>query len=173
MRSKDPKLMERIKTAVEEYARNNGGAVPSTREIANMIGTNHVKVYRYLVEMDELGMIRYVNGEIHTEYTDKLAPVSTFIPAVTGGASCGSAAEIERSVDEYIPVPPMLVDYQRGDYILLTAYGDSMMDAMIAPGDVVIIKLTRNAREGDIVAVIVEGGLQLKLLQQAFLKFSG
>ena len=42
MRSKDPFLMDRIKTYVEAYALENGGKTPSTREIGEKFGVSHV-----------------------------------------------------------------------------------------------------------------------------------
>ena len=59
MRSKDKDLMKRIKSFIDEYALNNLGKAPTTREIGAEFGINHVTAHRYLISMTELGMLRY------------------------------------------------------------------------------------------------------------------
>ena len=63
MRSRDRKLMEKIKAFVEDYAMENGGATPSNREIGDEFSIGRVNAYRYLKAMDELGMIQYKRGD--------------------------------------------------------------------------------------------------------------
>lgn len=157
MRSKDKGLMEQIKTYAEEYAMGHGGATPSTREIGMAIGISHVSAYRYLCSMDELGLIRYEDGEIHTDRIDKIEPKTDLSPAYSNSIPAGTPDEIEAHVDEYVSIPTMFTNGRSGNFFILKVAGESMIDAGIDDGDLVIIREQIEAHDGDVVAALVNG----------------
>jgi SOS regulatory protein LexA len=61
------------------------------------------------------------------------------------------------SIDEYLVHSPSKT-------VLIKVQGDSMIDAGIHPGDVVVVEKQRTAKVGDIVVAIVEGEFTLKTL---------
>ncbi len=58
MRSKNPELMDRIKEYAEKHYLEKGTS-PSTTTIAQAVGVSRGTIYKYLVEMDEKGLIEY------------------------------------------------------------------------------------------------------------------
>jgi len=64
------------------------------------------------------------------------------------------------SLDEYI------VGKNKKSHYVLTVSGDSMIDASIAEGDLVIVEKTENAKIGDIVVACVDGDWTLKYLKK-------
>lgn len=72
MRQKDPELMKRILEYVTEYYLNYS-STPSTTQIANEVGIASGTAYKYLVAMDERGMIKYQDGDIVTTSMEKIA----------------------------------------------------------------------------------------------------
>ena len=156
MQRKDTGLMERIKDYVEEYAMENGGSTPCMRDIGAAFDIHHTTAYRYLLAMDELGMIRYERGKIHTDRIDKMTGIR-FSPAYIGAIPAGSPDEIEAQVEEYVPIPLSFVDGRDGDYFVLKVSGNSMVSAGIDSGDMVIVRAQIEAHEGDIVAALTNG----------------
>ena len=59
-----------------------------TSEIADALGIVKSTVYKYLVAMNDTGMLSYRNGEIVTERTNKIS-LLTKPAAVLGSVSCG------------------------------------------------------------------------------------
>jgi len=166
MRYKDHSLMEQIKVYVEEYALDNGGTTPSTREIGAKFGVSNVLVYRYLKSMDEIGMIRYDKGYIYTDRIDKIERQKSLSPSYSGSIPAGSPDEVEARIEEYVSIPSVFVDNSIGKHFILKVVGDSMIDAGITSGDLVIIREEISAKAGDIVAALVDGtGSTLKRLK--------
>ena len=58
-------------------------------------------------------------------------------------------------------MPEELID---GECFLIEAYGDSMIDIGIAKGDLVLVKKTETAYDGDVVVALTEDGNTLKRL---------
>lgn len=155
MRSKNKGLMEQIKTYAEEYAMAHGGTTPSTRDIGAAFNISHVSAYRYLRSMDELGMIRYDHGEIRTDRIDKIEPMTNLSPSFSNAIPAGPADEVEGYVEEYVSIPSVFTDGLGGKFYILKVTGDSMVSAGIDSGDLVIIREQKDAREGDIVAALL------------------
>ena len=150
-RSKDPELIRKIKSYVDEYNRRYL-TMPSTQEIGNALGINKSTAYRYLVHMKENDMISYDGRKIGTHRISRKrnaidVPISDCIP-------CGSMEEQEEVITDYLSVPKSLLG--DGDFFAMKAAGDSMIDAGIDDGDIVIIKRALEANKGDIVAALVD-----------------
>lgn len=58
MRSKRAELMDKIYSYIDQYYSVRHTA-PSTAEIARGVGVSKATAYRYLVEMDERGILEY------------------------------------------------------------------------------------------------------------------
>lgn len=158
MRHKSVELMTRIQVYAErfqlEYHRS-----PSTSEIATALGIVKSTVYKYLVEMDEKGMLSYRDGNIVTEKTRKIATVNVSA-AILGSVSCGIPQLEEEYVEEYVSLPVAL--FGKGEFFILRAKGESMIDAGIDDGDLVVIKKQLSATEGQIVVALIENETTLK-----------
>lgn len=62
--------MNKIKKFAEDFFISEGLS-PSTTDIANSVGSSRGTVHRYLVEMNEKGLISYDGRTIKTEITKK------------------------------------------------------------------------------------------------------
>ena len=161
MRSKDPHLMQSILEFIE-ICFFQDSHYPSCAEIGNRIGVSRNTVHRYLVSMNETGMISYRDG---VAKTPKMEMVSDGIhhAGVIGSVPCGPLTEMEETIEEYVPLPVSI--FGEGDKFILHAVGDSMIGAGIDDGDLVVIKRQHTAREGDIVVALSGSGNTLKTLK--------
>ena len=79
---------------------------------------------------------------------------------IYGQISCGYLKSIDDNVDGYIEIPKDMIG--KGDYFVLRASGDSMINADIHNGDLIIIQRQTTADDGDIVAVMIDNDVTLK-----------
>lgn len=153
MRYKDPELMKKIKGYIDSFYENSG-ATPTVQEIAFAMGIAKSTAHRYLVEMAERNMISYEDGILSSAVISKYTkPVNR--AALVGSIPCGEPDEREAMVEEYIPLPVSI--FGNGKFYVLRASGDSMRDAGIDSGDLVVIRQQETAEPGDIVVALTDG----------------
>ncbi len=154
MRSKSKELMVQIQTFIDRYF-SEKHCSPSINEIAKGVGIAKTTAYRYLVEMDELGMLEY-DGTSRTIVTKMISRFSTvaFSAPVVGEIPCGDPEIEEQNIEEYVSLPSAL--FGKGDFYILKASGDSMVDVGIENGDLVVIRKQSSANVGDIVVALDE-----------------
>ena len=153
MRSKDPEIMKRIVDFVEAYHLDYNSS-PSLRVIADGVGIGSTTVYRYLMEMNERGMICYDGKTIRNEKIDK-SQRGTIRAAVIGRIACGIPNLAEQHVEGYVNLPESL-------FYILRASGCSMTEAGIDDGDLVVIREQNTAEDGQIVVALVDDEATLK-----------
>ena len=89
MRRRNVELMNRIIEFAEQYYLENSSS-PSVRTIADRFGIGVSTAYRYLLEMDERGLITYDGKRISNDRIEKLNSNSGVIrAAVVGSIACG------------------------------------------------------------------------------------
>lgn len=158
MRSKDPELMKHILEYVEDYYIDYSTS-PSTTQIAEQLGIARGTVHKYLVEMDEKGMLSYCGRTITTERTEKMH-TTRFRAAVVGDISCGLPNIAEENIEEYVSLPESM--FGRGEFYILRARGESMIEVGIEPGDLVVIRKQETAENGQIAVALIDDEATLK-----------
>lgn len=158
MRTKDPELMKQILEYIEDYYIDHN-ASPSTTRIAEQMGISRGTAHKYLVEMDERGRLSYQGRNITTARTEKMH-TSTFRAAVVGDISCGLPNIAEEHIEEYVSLPESM--FGSGEFYILRAHGESMIEAGIDPGDLVVIRRQETAENGQIAVVLVDEEATLK-----------
>ena len=150
MRRRDESLFGKIIDFVNEYFEDYGRS-PSTREIEQEIGASRPTIQRYLKTMQEQGEIEYDGHRgIITKYMREL--MDTNRVQMGNSIPCGPLTEVTDAELEHIRLPMALTG--SGDFFLLRASGDSMINAGIDSGDLVLIRKQETAREGQIVAFL-------------------
>ena len=152
MRSKSTELMLQIKSYIENYFERYA-ATPTVREIAKSMHIATSSAYRYLVAMSERDMISYENGIISTPKIEMMSP-EVNPAAIVGSIPCGTPDEREALVEEYLPLSVSV--FGNGSFYVLRASGDSMIDAGIDDGDLIVIKEHSTANIGDIVVALTD-----------------
>ena len=124
---------------------------PSCREIAAETGISKSTVNYYLQAMADLGEIAYDGKSIVTDITSKIS-LSVISAPIVGAIGCGDPTAEEENIEEYVDLPEPI--FGKGDFYILRAYGDSMVDAGIAPGVLVVIDKDTRPKKDDIVVVL-------------------
>ena len=150
---KDEGTRTRIRDYINEYTRLHFTA-PSIREIADGTGISRAMVQRYMAAMRDAGEIEYGRRDVSTPFTRGLDREQVLAVRL-GTVSCGIPKEPFTDSSESITLPRSLVG--DGVFYVLEADGDSMVDAGISDGDLVIVRRESTARDGEIAVVLVDG----------------
>ena len=162
MRHKDPELMKKIYDFAEDYYYSEGHS-PSTTEVAVFAGISRSTSYNYLVAMAKIGMIDYDGKTIRTDKMRMTSSDNNGCEMYDKGIPCGELEEIDASVSGYVNLPTSI--FGSGDLFVLRTTGESMIEAGIEPGDLVVVERQEKAQEGDIVVALGNGnGSSLKRL---------
>ena len=105
-------------------------------------------------------------GVIGKDKQGKLVPVTDLytLPLV-GHIRAGFAAPAEEELADTITIGEYLIRKPEASY-LLEVEGDSMKDAGIQEGDMVVFERTHSYKPGDIVVALTEDGYTLKYLRK-------
>ena len=122
MRHKSEELMKQIMDYAEQFQLLNHRS-PYTSEIADALGIVKSTVYKYLVAMNDRGMLSYRNGEIVTERTNKIS-LLTKPAAVLGSVSCGMPQLEEEYIEEYVTLQNAASD---GDIVVALVDNESTL----------------------------------------------
>ena len=163
MRVFDREKLDRMEDFIHKYMRENNGDVPKLPEIMEYMEMSKATAYRYIVKLSNDGKIEY-NGK----GTMKPAETSNYIRKygsvkvpIYGTIICGTPEEEEQHNEGYLAIPEEWVD---GECFLLKAKGDSMVDIGVNEGDLVLVKKTITALDGQVVVALTENGNTLKRL---------
>lgn len=156
MRSKDKTLMTAIEKFVSDYTDSNGIS-PTMQEVADGVGSSKATVQRYIAQLCDDGILDYSGYRTMTSTKTKAAAIR--VP-VLGTIACGIPKFAEENIEEYVRLPVAL--FGKGNFFILRAYGDSMIEAGIDNGDLVLIRQQNYADEGQIVVALMEDEATLK-----------
>lgn len=138
------------------------GYPPSVREIGDAVGLSSPStVHSHLSTLADAGFIRRDPTKpraIEVVVDDGAVPISRAavrdVPLV-GHIAAGSPILAEEDIEEVYPLPTELVG--TGPVFMLRIRGDSMKDGGIYDKDYVVVQKQPTARNGDIVAALVDG----------------
>lgn len=88
---------------------------------------------------------------------------SVDVPLV-GRIAAGAPITAEQHVDDVMRLPEQLTG--TGNLFMLEVHGDSMVDAAICDGDYVVVREQQDAKNGDIVAALLDGEATVKTFHQ-------
>ncbi|WP_329332888.1 transcriptional repressor LexA [Streptomyces sp. NBC_01352] len=148
------------------------GYPPSMREIGKAVGlVSTSSVAHQLMTLERKGVLyrdphRPRAYQVRPSWAPDLgarseAPVE--VPLV-GRIAAGAPLLAEELVEDVYSLPRQVVG--DGDLFALTVSGDSMIDASICDGDMVIVRRMDSADHGDIVAALLEDEATVKVLRR-------
>ncbi|WP_250038251.1 transcriptional repressor LexA [Paractinoplanes maris] len=160
-----------ILTVIQGWAQRYGYS-PSTRELADALGlASTSSVGRHLRALEEAGFLRRgratrpidVRMFLLPEQRQRSEPATVGVP-VLGDIAAGTPILAEQNSDETLALPRDLVG--RGSLFGLRVRGDSMIDAAICDGDIVVVKQQPEAYNGDIVAAMIDDEATVKVYRR-------
>ncbi len=129
--------------------------VKSKNSIAKVVNT---LVAQKQIEKDPKGRIKI----IAMPHDDAPAPMTL---SLFGPIAAGFAAPVEEHAEEQITIDNYLIK-NRNSTFLLRVKGDSMIDAAINEGDLVVVDRSKPPKPEDIVVGVMDGEFTLKRLKK-------
>src|SRR5947209_7609232 len=138
------------------------GITPSTREIQQHFGfASQTSVMQYIATLERKGLLDRRPRKARALITPVQKVRITDIP-IYGQIPAGMASMAEQTAEGHVSLDSASVNAAKNERTFaLRVRGDSMIDAHILDGDIVILE-DREARQGDIVAALIDGETTLK-----------
>lgn len=139
------------------------GVTPSTREIQTHFGfASQTSVMQYIATLERKGFLDRCARKARSLITPVQKVRITDIP-IYGQIPAGMATLTEQTVLGHVSVDARSANVSRsGRTFALKVQGDSMVGAHILDGDIVILEDRKEAKNGDIVAALIDGETTLK-----------
>ncbi|TWH20881.1 SOS-response transcriptional repressor, LexA [Prauserella rugosa] len=167
-----PMRQQRILATIRDWVVRYGYA-PSTREIGDAVGLRSASsVSRHLAALEEKGFLRrspsvsravdvrtFLRGTADQESQDESVPVP-----VVGDIAAGTPITAEEHADDTLSLPRELTG--RGTVFGLRVRGESMIDAAICDGDIVVVRRQPEAHSGQIVAAMIDDEATVKVYRK-------
>ena len=152
--SMQQRIYEYIASCIREQ-----GYPPSVREIGEAVGLKSPStVHFHLKHLEEAGVIekgagkgRAITLTVPTVPEDKVP--------IVGNVAAGSPILAEECIEDYLTFD---VGGRGGEYFALRVRGESMLNAGILPGDLVVVRRQQTCNNGEIVVAMIEDEATVK-----------
>ena len=147
------------------------GYPPSVREIGSAMGLKSPStVHFHMKGLEEAGVIIKAEGKTRaitlpgvtgTAIAEEEDPHANQIPVV-GNVAAGSPILAQECIEDYLTFDTQGLS---GEHFALRVRGESMLNAGILPGDLVVVHRQQEARNGEIVVALFEDEATVKTYQ--------
>ena len=158
--SKQKEILEYIKSQILEH-----GFPPAVRDICEAV---HLKstssVHSHLETLEKNGYIRRDPTkpraiEILDDSFNFMRREMVNVPIV-GRVAAGEPILAEQNIEEYFPIPTEFMPNKQT--FMLKVRGESMINAGILDGDLVLVEEQKTARNGEMIVALIEDGATVK-----------
>ncbi|MFI9551113.1 transcriptional repressor LexA [Nonomuraea endophytica] len=166
-----PQRQQRILATIRDWAVRYGYP-PSAREIGQAVGLrSSSSVSKHLKSLEDKGFLR--RSGTMTRPIDLRLFLRAAAPKQDGGLvsvpvvgdiAAGTPIPADEHVDDTLTLPRDLTG--RGTVFGLRVRGDSMIDAAICDGDLVVVRQQPEAHTGQIVAAMIDGEATVKVFRR-------
>jgi repressor LexA len=155
---KKEKLRNRIREISQFYYQR--GRMPSFSEIGEIVGLKSKNAVSKLIHKLEQMKV------LERDEKGRLTPGSIKFPVrVLGTVEAGFPSPAEEELADTLSLDELLIQNHEATFLLRVS-GDSMSEAGILPGDMVIVNKGTNPKSGDIVIAEVDGEWTMKYLRK-------
>ncbi|MFN2509593.1 MAG: transcriptional repressor LexA [Chthoniobacterales bacterium] len=139
------------------------GMTPSTREIQKHFGfASQTSVMQYLDALERKGFLGRHARKARALITPMQKVRITAVP-IYGEIPAGMATMTDEMIEGHVTLDAQTLNASKNARTFaLRVRGDSMIDAHILDGDIVILEDRKEVRSGDIVAALIDGETTLK-----------
>jgi len=149
--ARQQRILDFIGTTVRDR-----GYPPTVREIGEAVGlTSSSSVHAQLANLERRGLLHKDPTKPRAMTLSDSPRAEGVVVPLLGRIAAGSPTLDDQHVEDHLVVPMGFAG--DAEHFALTVHGDSMVDAGILDGDVVIVKAGEAAESGDIVVAVLPG----------------
>jgi repressor LexA len=139
------------------------GVTPSTREIQSHFRfASQTSVMQYIVALERKGFLQRHAGKARALITP-IQKIRIHDVPIYGQIPAGMATLTEQDVEGHVSLDRHWANVSKNHgTFALRVRGDSMIDAHVLDGDIVILEQSKDVHNGDIVAALIDGETTLK-----------
>ncbi len=177
--STPPKLTDR-QQSIMAYIRSavrDRGYPPSVREIGEAVGLRSTSsVHSQLAALEKAGWLRRDpsrpramevrdpgHDAVGGSSPDAASTATTDVPLL-GEIAAGAPTIAEEQITDHYSLPRQLVG--DGTLFMLRVKGESMLDAGVHPGDLVVVRQQPTVEQGEMCAAMIDGEATVKFLRR-------
>lgn len=159
---KDKKALALIRNKIVTY-----GKSPTLQEINEVTGGKSPRSASLVIDrLEKAGLVKRSGRSLVLTSPKLNNSVSTIDVPLVGAVTCGTPMLAEENILDHIPVSTELA--RKGyTYFLLRAMGDSMDQAGINSGDLLLVRQQETAETGDKVVALINDEATLKYFERA------
>ena len=148
------KMQQKIYDYIVSCIREQGYP-PSVREIGEAVGLKSPStVHFHLKHLEEAGVIEKGAGKGRAiTLTEQPALEQEDRVPIVGNVAAGSPILAEECIEDYLTFD---TGGRSGEYFALRVRGESMLNAGILPGDLVVVRRQQTCSNGEIVVAMIE-----------------
>lgn len=161
MKTLNDETLKRVREFNIAYQQEHG-ITPSYRQILNALKLGSLAtVRRYVMELESQGILKRSEiGKIIP--MPKLKKGNFVLAPLIDSIVCGIPNPSEENYEDTYALPTDI--FGKGHLFMLHAEGNSMIEAGISPGDLLVLRKQDSADDGEIVVALVDGETTLKRL---------
>ena len=153
-------MQQRIYDYIASCIREQGYPL-SVREIGWAVGLKSPStVHFHLKHLEEAGVIEKGAGKGRAIALTEPEPLKNQVPIV-GNVAAGSPILAQECIEDYLTFDTQGLE---GEHFALRVRGESMLNAGILPGDLVVVHRQQDAHNGEIVVALFEDEATVKTL---------
>jgi len=141
-----------VLAAIEQYSEEFGVA-PSLADLAEALGVSRATVHEHIGGLKRKGYLANVDGVGRSwRSTLRASSTSRRIPIV-GCVAAGAPIHAQENIEGWLTIDGTS---EHDTLFALRVQGDSMIDAGILDGDLVIVRQQEAANDGDIIVALID-----------------
>ncbi|GAA1598031.1 transcriptional repressor LexA [Kribbella karoonensis] len=167
-----PERQQRILVVIRDWVTRHGYP-PSSRQIGDAVGLkSSSSVSKHLAALEDKGFLRRspsvsrpIDVRMFLQETTRQTTSDENVPVpVVGDIAAGTPISAVEHVDDVLQLPRGLTG--RGTVFGLRVRGESMIDAAICDGDIVVVRQQAEAHSGQIVAAMIDEEATVKVYRR-------
>ncbi|MFC6157368.1 transcriptional repressor LexA [Kribbella jiaozuonensis] len=167
-----PERQQRILVVIRDWVTRHGYP-PSSRQLGDAVGLrSSSSVSKHLASLEEKGFLRRspsvsrpIDVRMFLQESGTQATSDDNVPVpVVGDIAAGTPISAIEHVDDVMQLPRGLTG--RGTVFGLRVRGESMIDAAICDGDIVVVRQQTEAHSGQIVAAMIDEEATVKVYRR-------
>lgn len=141
------------------------GYPPSVREIGERVGlSSSSTIHAHLKALERRGLISRDPTKpraLRSDMGPRTAQPDSVVMPIVGKVAAGTPITAQENLEGEFVLPTSFIP-RSSESFMLRVQGDSMIDAAILDGDLIVVRPQKNAANGEIVVAMLEGEATVK-----------